>query len=323
MTYRHCLSALTAILTFAPLVAGCGGTPETNSTAGSTTGAGGAPSTTSTSTTTTGSSGGAGGASSSSGSTSSTGTGGPPGGRKIGSITLVSGPASAAMLHMTTVKAGFLDAPDGKEAVSIASPQGACEVRTFLAPAVVGTPVNADAGVITITGGKVPITMTPDAMSKYADVKDSVNDLFDGGEAITIAATGGMVPGFATKITASAGIDLTLPLQPANNGPLSVDRKLDLVFTWKNGAAGEVVAVLDDGMTTRLTCTFQAAAGTGTIPKTALAKLAPTASGLFVIGAFTAKTLTGQGWTITLGVGTAKTWNGVYNPQTFSYKATN
>jgi hypothetical protein len=221
------------------------------------------------------------------------------------------------------VKAAFLDAVDGKEAVSVATPKGACEIRTFLAQAVVGTPVNEDAGVITLTGGKVPVTLTPDAASKYADVNDSANDLFDGGETITIAATGGLVPGFVTKIVASAGIDLSLPLQPPNNLPLSVDRTSDLVFTWKNGAAGEVVAVLADGISTKLTCTFPAADGKGTITKAALAKLAPGSKGLFAIGSFTARTLTGQGWTITLGVGTSKTWNGVFNPQTFGYQATN
>jgi hypothetical protein len=205
----------------------------------------------------------------------------------------------------------------------VATTKGACEIRTVLAQAVVGTPVDASAGVITITGGKVPVTLTPDAASKYADAKDPANDLFDGGEVITVAATGGSVPGFVTKITASAGIDLSLPLQPPNNLPLSVDRMNDLVFTWKNGAAGEVVAVLDDGISTKLTCTFPAVDGKGTITKAALAKLAPSSKGLFVIGSFTARTLTGAGWTITLGVGTNKTWNGVFNPQTFSYQAAN
>lgn len=323
MTYRHTGSARVALLAFAPLFAGCGGAPETTASAGSTSasssGAGGESSTASGSAATTGSSGG----SSSSSSSASSGTGGPPGGRKLGTISVFSGPVTAAMLHSYSAKAGFLDAPDGKEAVSVATTKGACEIRTFLSQAVVGTPVNADAGVLTITGGKVPVTLTPDAMSKYPDAKDSANDLFDGGEVLTIAATGGAVPGFVTKITASAGIDLSLPVQPPNNLPLPVDRMNDLVFTWKNGAAGEVVAVLDDGISTRLTCTFPAVDGKGTITKPALAKLAPSSKGIFVIGSFTARTLTGAGWTITLGVGTNTTWNGVYNPQTFSYQAAN
>ena len=53
-----------------------------------------------------------------------------------------------------------------------------------------GTPSNVDAGIITVTGGKVPVTLTPDAMSRYPIAADPMNNLFGVGEMITIRPPG-------------------------------------------------------------------------------------------------------------------------------------
>ena len=196
-------------------------------------------------------------------------------------------------------------------------------MRSYTTPPTLGTPVNEDAGSITILGGKVPVTLTPDAQSKYPDARDPAKDLFDGGETLEIEAAGGMVPAFTTRVVASAGIDVTSPAQPPNKGPITVDRTADLVFTWTSGGSGKVILSLNDGLGVKLTCTYDSPAGKGMVPKAALGALAASSKGSFGLGAGTFKTITAGNWTVSIVAGTAKTWNGVYNPQTFTYQATN
>ena len=169
----------------------------------------------------------------------------------------------------------------------------------------------------------MPLTLTPDATGAYAPVKDVSNDLFAGGEKIVLSAAGAMVPGFTANAVAPATVDITLPVEPANKAPLPVDRNQDLVFTWQNGSIGDVVAILSDGVSTKLTCTFPAAAGTGTVPHAALLELAPSSTGLFVIEPISAQTVIAGEWAVQVVVGNALTWNGVPNPQTLSYQASN
>ena len=327
MRHRHYRTAFAVALTFAPSMAGCGTDTVTfpSATSSSSTGVTGATSSGSGAggtSPTSGSSGGAGGESTSATSASS-GTGGAASGRKLALVSVISGPLSAAQLHSYKVQAGFVSAPDGSEAVSTASTVGACEVRIYTTPPTLGTPGNEDAGVITITGGKVPVTLTPDAQSIYPSAADPASDLFSGGETITITAAGGAVPAFTASLVASGGIDVTLPLQPPGNGPLAVDRTSDLAFAWTGGGTGKVVVNLNDGLGVKVRCTFDSAAGTGLIPKAALAALGPNSKGTFGLGAGTLKTVTAGNWSIPIVVGTAKTWNGVYNPQTFTYQALN
>lgn len=328
MSPRHYRAALTVALAVVPSIVGCGTDtvtfPSATSSSGSGTGVTGASSTATGSggSSGTGSSGGAGGASTSDSSASS-GTGGTAGGRKAAGVSAISGPESAAQPHAYTAKAGFIFAPDGTEAVYTATTLGSCEVRLYTAMSTMGTPTSVDAGVITITGGKVPVTLTPNAMSAYPVVSDGANDLFDGGEMITITAAGGTIPAFTGTLLASVGVDVTLPLEPPNKGPLPVDRTSDLVFTWNNGGPGDVILFLNDGLGTRVGCTFSSAAGKGTVPKAALAKLSAGAKGSFGLAALTLKTVTAGSWSIQLAVGTAFTWNGAFNPQTFQFQATN
>ena len=328
MSPRHYRAALAVALAIAPSIVGCGTDtvtfPSATSTTGSGTGVTGASSTATGSggTSGSGSSGGAGGASTSDSSASS-GTGGTAGGRRAAFVSVVSGPESDIKLHSFTAKAGFVFSPDGTEAVFTTSTVGSCEIRLFTVPPTMGTPSNVDAGVITITGGKVPVTLTPNAMSAYALVSDPAKDLFDGGEMITITAAGGTVPAFTASLTASVGVDVTLPLEPPNKGPLPVDRTSDLVFTWNNGGPGDVIVFLNDGVGSRVYCTFSSAAGTGTVPKAALAKLSAGSKGSFGVASITLKTVTVGSWPIQLAVGTAFTWNGAFNPQTFQFQATN
>jgi hypothetical protein len=324
MSHRHTRAAFAVALTLAPAIAGCGtdtaifpgGTPTSSSSASS--GVSGATSSGS----------GAGGSTETTGSggdstSATTGGGGDAGGRKLALVSVVSGPLSAAQLHSFTAQAGFVSAPDGTEAISTASTVGPCEVRIYTTPPTLGTPMNVDAGVITILGGKVPVTLTPDAQSMYPNVTDPANDLFNGGETLEVEAVGGMVPAFVTSIVASAGIDVTLPLQPPNKGPITLDRTADLVFAWTSGGPGKVILNLNDGAGVKLTCTYDSAAGTGMVPKAALGALAANSKGSFGLAAGNFKTITAGNWTVAIVAGTAKTWNGVYNPQTFTYQASN
>lgn len=321
MSHRHTRAAFVVALALAPAIAACGTDTVTfpsSTTSATSTGVSGATSSGSGaggSTDTTGSGGGSGGASTS-------GTGGASG-RRLATVNIVSGPESAAMLHSFSAKAGFSFAPDGSDAVYTASTVGACEIRLFTMSTIQGTQSKVDAGVITITGGKVPVTLTPDAMSTYPGVTDPANDLFDGGDTLTIKAAGGTVPAFKADVITSVGVDITLPVEPANKGPLPVDRTSDLLVTWNNGGPGDVFMFFNDGLGTRVFCTFSSAAGKGTVPKAALGALSPNAKGSFGVGAATLKTVTAGAWSIPILVTSASTWNGAYNPQTFTFQASN
>lgn len=54
-----------------------------------------------------------------------------------------------------------------------------------------------------------------------------------------------------------------------------------------------------------------------------LAALAPGAQGAFIMEPVSRKNVTAGDWTVQVLVGSSLTWNGVFNPQIFTYQASN
>lgn len=308
------LAGVSALLT---ALAACGGGQETsNTTSGSTDSmggsAGGAGDT----------GGGSGTTTSSSSSTSTTGSTAPSG-LHVGIVAVGSGPQHATDQHGYKALAGFSTAPDGSPGAFTEATVGPCVVRRYTTLPVKGAPIKQSAGTITIDGGVHTLSLSPDGNGKYAELDSSTEDLFSGGETITIKAAGDVVPAFSFSMIAPSGVDLTQPAEPPNKGPLPVDRTADLTFSWSGGGSGDVIAVLTDPSATRVTCTFASAPGKGTIPKAALASLAANGLGTFAIQAATTQEQTLGEWQLLALVVNSLKWNGVVDPQTLTYQAMN
>lgn len=284
-----------------------GGGASSGSTSGATT----SGSTTSGSTTTSSSSG-----------MSSTGTGeAPTNGSKTGLVGVFSGASSQSDVGYS-VSAGFVARPDAAPGVYVESMVGPCVIKTFSEPEVFGQKIAGSAGDVIVEGGLVPVTLSPDARNLYAKRESTAVDLYEGGETVTISATGDTVPAFTTELLAPSHVDITLPIQPADDAPLPLDRTADLVLTWDDGGFGELVVLLGDP-TTSITCKFPTAAGTATIPSAALQKLAPSSLGFFLMEPASRKDLVVGEWTVQIVVASSLRWNGVADSQSFSYQASN
>lgn len=255
-------------------------------------------------------------------SSASSGTGGAPAlGSKTGQIGVFSGATSQSEVGYS-VTAGFVERPDASPGVFVESTVGPCAIKTFSTPEVFGPKIAESAGDVTITGGAVPLTLTPDGMNKYAKQKSTTVDLHAGGETLTISATGATIPAFTRDLVAPSYLDVTSPVQPANNDPLPLDRTQDLVFTWNGGGTGEFVVLLGDSATS-MTCKFPTTPGTATVPAAALSMLEPGSHGLFLMQAASTEVVTAGDWTVQIIVASSLLWNGAADSQSFSYQASN
>jgi hypothetical protein len=89
------------------------------------------------------------------------------------------------------------------------------------------------AGVVTVTGTKTALTLTPDGSSPpvtYTSVPAPPDDLFDPGDTISISAAGAAVPAFSGTVTAPAKLaNVTIPQ--------TISRSTDTNVTWNAGSA--------------------------------------------------------------------------------------
>jgi hypothetical protein len=170
------------------------------------------------------------------------------------------------------VNANFVDAPDGyPPMISTSREVGPCQYTGFSSLAGAGTATPRSAGVITVDGAKVPITLTPAMPTPGYPPFQSPMPLWSGGETITVTAAGADVPAFTAHATAPARVTVTAPAA----GMLTLPRSADLTVTWTNGGAGEVHLTLDADPSaplqgSSLDCRFPSSAGTATVPSAAL-----------------------------------------------------
>jgi len=120
------------------------------------------------------------------------------------------------------------------------------------------------------------LSSAPDDQSPtdwYPDVQQTLVGDFAGGEAVTFAATGGVVPPFSQELTMLAPLVLTQPSSNAFSIPISRD---GVTLTWRPGEAGTEVraaAFGGDGTFTFMECAWDASAGTGLLPPEILKSL--------------------------------------------------
>jgi hypothetical protein len=227
------------------------------------------------------------------------GAGGAPGtlgATAHGHIDLVQSQIASAFHY--TLQGGFVRYADAVAPANgimcTASTIGDCLVSacTITEVADPGTPpvgTVLDAGLLTVTGAgasKAALkfgTVSPKSTQPGYPAVSADKQFFSGGDSIELVGAGGAdLPAFkAQKLIAPNEIVLTAPACSGASCP-DVDRSKDLTVAWTAGGAGNLKASFEtvgDTATAYVFCTFEAAAGTGTVPKAALAQLGDTRDG--------------------------------------------
>ena len=180
--------------------------------------------------------------------------------------------------------------------------EGACVIhRCPTSAADAGAPAGlSSAGAITFSGGMgAPITIMPGPDGRYM-ANTGMMARWRSGEVITVRAAGAMVPAFEAMVPFPATVMVTQPAVSPTM-PVRVPRGMPLVTRWTAmGAGGEVkvsVASADSTTTSLVTCGFPPAAGTGTIPATALSDLV-VGQGSFSVTVTDFRTVTAGAWNV-------------------------
>lgn len=231
------------------------------------------------------SSGGSAGSSSggSGGSTTGGGAGVDAGGTggstaKIGSVNLRQSVSGSTVSYQAD--AIFPDSPGDVLLTCTEQVEGSCTYQACTyTPQDGGAAVFASAGTITITGGSETVTLTPESAGTYPAVSGQ-QLLWSDGASLAFKAAGDAVPAFEGTVVGAGAVSLTAPALVSGT-PLAVDRAKALDVEWTGGGSGSVWVVVAAG-TQRISCTFTAAAGQGTVPTTLLQKLSAGSGGLSV-----------------------------------------
>jgi hypothetical protein len=147
-----------------------------------------------------------------------------------------------------------------------------------------------DAGTITITGaGDSTAALmfglaAPQSTQKGYPSVHADSQFFSGGDSIVIHGAGGAdLPAFAAQmVIAPSDVVITAPTCPGLVCP-EIDRTTDLAVTWTGGGAGQVRAnfeTIGPNNTGSVFCTFDSGAGSGVVPKAALAVLGDISDGV-------------------------------------------
>jgi hypothetical protein len=137
---------------------------------------------------------------------------------------------------------------------------GPCQVI----PACTGSTTAVSAGTVAISGLGAAIALSPDGNNRYLSTVSTGQPIFVGGEHLTATVTGATAPGFSATLTAPTRPTVTSPSAPAAGGQLALARSSDFAVHWTGGSA-QVWVTLVSAHTT-LVCSFDASAGSGTIP---------------------------------------------------------
>jgi len=133
-----------------------------------------------------------------------------------------------------------------------------------------------DAGNLTLAGGGIPAgtTVTNNGIGAYYDT--ALGMWLTPGQTITVEASGGQVPSFGPwAVTVPQPITLTTP-PFTDGGATTVSISSDLTVSWTGAQSGTTVkfTLLGPNPFTTLSCTWDATAGQGTIPKALLTEVA-------------------------------------------------
>jgi len=169
-----------------------------------------------------------------------------------------------------------------------------------------GLPPITDAGVITVSGGAMPIMLTPQSGGGGYAAFHGTSPLWSGGESITVSAAGGEVPAFAATTTAPGTATLTMPAAR----PTTIARGSDLMLSWNGSGIGLVEVLLSAasaGMpAVEVHCRYPLAAGHGVVPAAILANLPAGSMGAMVMTTLTPQTVSaGSNWSVDVALETA------------------
>ena len=158
---------------------------------------------------------------------------------------------------------------------------GACRVSVCnpgpqLPPTI---PPARSAGVVTVSGANVPITLTPDHNDVYSAFSSVSQLAWPGDNTLTLTAGGADVPPFQLSAVAPSLVTLAAPATPGS--VLTIDRSHDLTMSWSGGRNGTVELTLSSHTSSTLVdiaCDAPAASGSLVVPQAVLATLlaAPT-----------------------------------------------
>jgi hypothetical protein len=136
------------------------------------------------------------------------------------------------------------------------------------------------AGPLTVTAPGLPSTqLAPNPDGTYSTsemLATSGVPVFAAGDALMVSAAGGDVPAFQATVGGPGCVALTAPAIPAGGTAYAIPSAQDLAVAWTGGAPEATVGVdlvwkSPVGAVAYASCTFEASAGQGTIPKEALA----------------------------------------------------
>ena len=130
------------------------------------------------------------------------------------------------------------------------------------------------AGAITVTGGLYGVNTLPAADGSYAEL-DSANPLWSGGEPLTVAASGDVVPAFNLTLRAPRPLVVRTP---SSSSSIAIDRTQDLAIRWDPSTDGVDITIGADGSgdtSGYVLCSVPSEPGGYTLPSSLLAQLPP------------------------------------------------
>jgi hypothetical protein len=203
---------------------------------------------------------------------------------------------SAGGVEASDAFAAFYDIESGLTQTT--ETMGACEIETTSFGMGGGLPDDYDAGTITISGGLQTVVMTSGPSGYDGFTSDAA--LWAGDETLTVSAVGAGIAAFEATIVAPRHLEITAPLYTIGM-PLDVDRASDFTLTWTGSSAGELRVQLVGPQELpapqiAVTCTFDPAAGSATIPAAALSRIEPTGTGTISVDTVGSADVTVPDW---------------------------
>jgi hypothetical protein len=186
---------------------------------------------------------------------------------------------------------------------------GACQIQNcapILTAQDAGPLINSNAGTITVTGETgSPEVLTFDSSTKtYTATTNTLP--YSPCDVFTVKASGGAFPAFSGKSGAAPSL-VTLTAPMPSTGALgiatyAIDTTKALTWTWTGGSAGAQLIFTVEAANDILTCSFDAMAGTGTIPADVVAMF-PIGTPSLIILTSSTKTLSAGGSSVLFIVG--------------------